>query len=530
MATLEAVAGRRRGRCGRGSCEGDFAEGRSESVSTSSPQSRLAKGVFASRRARQASLREALGEAGLEVREIVADGNCLFRAAADQLLGSQGKHRTVRAAAVEEMRRRRSSFECFFDKDEDGGFDEYADRMERDGVWGGQLELQAISLAFSANIVVYQADEQDLGSGAARFGRKKKGASAARGDGVSGETVKAWIMQNFPEESLCLLLAFHPDSQHYNSVRLRGAAPNAPSSCSLKALAGEGGSSFNSPSSNAASPEEAPPRQTSGASFAGELSGESTKPSLVRTSPIEPEEALTPANSKAFPGSVSAGEQLRRVVEKKLAERRRRRHGLRSRVSRAFFSAVEFRLSGNSDFETEKDSLRRRSDLGVFSDEEAEAPEAKEEERKQRIHILPQRASAATSAADGAPTAGVCADSGTSLTAVFLPRVGERRTSSAPPGLPLRVRLWFCSAKEVQEESQDGGEKVPGVVAEGLSSQTDSSPSRVREGFGKEDSGARCERPSGRVSKKEKAQMKKAKRLQRWVWQTTPVAGFAVVV
>ncbi|KAL8272890.1 hypothetical protein Esti_003199 [Eimeria stiedai] len=57
----------------------------------------------------------ALRQAGLVVRSIVADGNCLFRAAADQLYGDQGLHVKLREAAVSYIRSHPDDFQAFLD-------------------------------------------------------------------------------------------------------------------------------------------------------------------------------------------------------------------------------------------------------------------------------------------------------------------------------------------------------------------------------------------------------------------------------
>ena len=46
-----------------------------------------------------------LNEKGLQLVEIYGDGNCLFRAVAEQLDGDQEKHRKYRRLAVKELSR-----------------------------------------------------------------------------------------------------------------------------------------------------------------------------------------------------------------------------------------------------------------------------------------------------------------------------------------------------------------------------------------------------------------------------------------
>lgn len=57
------------------------------------------------------------------------DGNCFFRAIADQLDGNGGCHADCREAVVEHMKANPESFAPFVEDDE--GFDKYIARMRR---------------------------------------------------------------------------------------------------------------------------------------------------------------------------------------------------------------------------------------------------------------------------------------------------------------------------------------------------------------------------------------------------------------
>ena len=56
-----------------------------------------------------------------------ADGNCLFRAIADQISGDGGDHRTLRARTVAHMQTYPDDFSPFIEDDEK--FEGYLDRM-----------------------------------------------------------------------------------------------------------------------------------------------------------------------------------------------------------------------------------------------------------------------------------------------------------------------------------------------------------------------------------------------------------------
>lgn len=95
-----------------------------------------------------------LAQKALRIRLIEADGSCLFRAIADQLHGDQdAHHEAVRARAVRYMREQADAFAPFV---ADAPFAEYCARMALPSTWGGNLELQALSMAFKLHIRIHQ--------------------------------------------------------------------------------------------------------------------------------------------------------------------------------------------------------------------------------------------------------------------------------------------------------------------------------------------------------------------------------------
>ncbi|KAI8477500.1 MAG: hypothetical protein J3K34DRAFT_515825 [Monoraphidium minutum] len=132
-------------------------------------------------------LERELAAVGLRVAKITADGNCLFRAVGDQTEGDEGRHVELRQRACDLMEARREGFEPFVEDDQ--GFDTYIKRMRKDGVWGGHMELQALSLLAGANIYVYQ------------------------------EGQPRWTVRNHPDSAPSIHISYH-GGEHYNSVRL----------------------------------------------------------------------------------------------------------------------------------------------------------------------------------------------------------------------------------------------------------------------------------------------------------------------
>ncbi|KAG7346102.1 OTU-like cysteine protease [Nitzschia inconspicua] len=115
-------------------------------------------------------LRRYLEEEGLELLEMNADGNCLFRSLSDQLCGDFGsKHRIIRESVCKFMEENKEDYEVFLvyedendhdQQDEDArDFEHYIEQMRSDGEWGGHLELTAAARLFRRNIRVYQANK-----------------------------------------------------------------------------------------------------------------------------------------------------------------------------------------------------------------------------------------------------------------------------------------------------------------------------------------------------------------------------------
>ena len=119
--------------------------------------------------ARQSSerqlLRRRLEERGLRENEVDGDGNCQFRAIADQLFGSPYRYAEVRANIVpspyryaevranivEHLRSNSSRYSAFVPD----SYDTYIENMGRDGNWGDHLTLQAASNVYGLEIRVY---------------------------------------------------------------------------------------------------------------------------------------------------------------------------------------------------------------------------------------------------------------------------------------------------------------------------------------------------------------------------------------
>jgi len=141
---------------------------------------------------------DTLKACGLWLREVDADGACLFRAFADQLDGDGGEaHAAYRERCVDFMRANRDDFAPFIDED----FDTYCESMRQATTWGGQVEAKALARSTDVNLRIYQPSE------------------ARRADALE-QTVVEFLVAD--DAARCVQLCYHPlhhHGRHYNSVR-----------------------------------------------------------------------------------------------------------------------------------------------------------------------------------------------------------------------------------------------------------------------------------------------------------------------
>lgn len=94
-----------------------------------------------------------LKDLGLKIKNIDSDGNCLFRAISHQMENTELNHLFYRKAACEYMRENKEYFLPFLD--EGTTFENYVHKMSFSGVWGGNLEIYAISRKFSIEVHIH---------------------------------------------------------------------------------------------------------------------------------------------------------------------------------------------------------------------------------------------------------------------------------------------------------------------------------------------------------------------------------------
>ncbi|XP_063945081.1 OVARIAN TUMOR DOMAIN-containing deubiquitinating enzyme 7 isoform X2 [Daucus carota subsp. sativus] len=133
--------------------------------------------------------RAQLDALGLKIIQMTADGNCFFRALADQLEGDEDEHMKYRKMVVDFIRNNKETYEPFIE--DQVPFDEYCQSMENDGTWAGHMELQAASLVTHSNICIHQ------------------------------KMSPRWYIQNFDNRDARMIHLSYHDEEHYNSVRVK---------------------------------------------------------------------------------------------------------------------------------------------------------------------------------------------------------------------------------------------------------------------------------------------------------------------
>ena len=102
--------------------------------------------------------RQELKALGFEIREIKGDGNCLFRCVSDQMENDENNYQVYREKCVEYMKNNKEEFLPFLDEDEK--FEDYIETMSKNGEWGGNLEIYALSKALIVNFYIYIHEQE----------------------------------------------------------------------------------------------------------------------------------------------------------------------------------------------------------------------------------------------------------------------------------------------------------------------------------------------------------------------------------
>jgi hypothetical protein len=108
---------------------------------------------------KEAEFVAALNSKGLQVVEVDADGNCLFRAVAHQLWLDEDRHLELRQRCVEHMEKHAARFVefCFAP----GGFAQHLAKIATPGEWGDDLEIKALEEITDRLISIYSSQSRN---------------------------------------------------------------------------------------------------------------------------------------------------------------------------------------------------------------------------------------------------------------------------------------------------------------------------------------------------------------------------------
>ncbi|KAK9279971.1 hypothetical protein L1049_013655 [Liquidambar formosana] len=95
---------------------------------------------------------------GLEVKRMTEDGNCLFRAVADQVYGDSELYDLSRQLCIDYMERERDHFSQFITE----GFTSYCKRKRRDKVYGNNVEIQVLAEMYNRPIHIYSYSTEPI--------------------------------------------------------------------------------------------------------------------------------------------------------------------------------------------------------------------------------------------------------------------------------------------------------------------------------------------------------------------------------
>ena len=116
-----------------------------------------------------------LRQYGLKEKEVLGDGNCQFRALADQLFRNQERHAEIRKAVVAQLSGARKAYGGFVevprlergervldDEHARRAYDAYVLEMSRATTWGDHITLQAAADAYGVVIRVISSCEDNF--------------------------------------------------------------------------------------------------------------------------------------------------------------------------------------------------------------------------------------------------------------------------------------------------------------------------------------------------------------------------------
>ncbi|XP_061196355.1 uncharacterized protein LOC133204618 [Saccostrea echinata] len=115
----------------------------------------------------QRSLRKFAADNDFQAHDVISDGNCMFRAIADQLLinGCLGhtieslRHTAIKYLRLTPFHQGKDHISSFLSEET---WEEYLKRMSRSGEWSDHIILQAVADMFSLEVIIFNVYHDDI--------------------------------------------------------------------------------------------------------------------------------------------------------------------------------------------------------------------------------------------------------------------------------------------------------------------------------------------------------------------------------
>jgi hypothetical protein len=126
----------------------------------------------------------ALATWSYSIKDVMGDGNCLFRAVAHQVYGDEEEHAVVRDRCCTYMETHRTFFSDFVEGGDDA-FDEYIRWKREDACWGDDPEIQALCEMYNRPAEIWAYDRR-LGAKRLRTFHEGTGGGVSSSSGGGG--------------------------------------------------------------------------------------------------------------------------------------------------------------------------------------------------------------------------------------------------------------------------------------------------------------------------------------------------------
>jgi len=97
---------------------------------------------------------------GLVVKQMEADGNCLFRAMSYFIEGDQDNYEKYRKQTCQHFAKNQKDYLHLFEKKSE--FEDYVRRMKQDRMWGGEMEMVALSKIYKCKFIIHSTGSHKI--------------------------------------------------------------------------------------------------------------------------------------------------------------------------------------------------------------------------------------------------------------------------------------------------------------------------------------------------------------------------------